>query len=58
MLTLYLVLSTLMLIFLSILWGKKTGLDLFIKVVLVLLSLFGTVVTLQQFGFITQVSQG
>lgn len=58
MLTWYLVLSTLMLIFLAVFWLRNDIYNLCIKIIFVLMAIFGTIVTLQQFGFIIQATQG
>ena len=57
MLTWYLVLSTLLLIFLAVFWLRDDIYNLCLKLVFVLMAILAVIVTLQQFGFIIQATQ-
>jgi hypothetical protein len=50
--SLYLVSSSVMLLFLGIIWGRAEGRNLLIKLILLGTGGYGIFVTLQQFGFV------
>jgi len=58
MLTIYLILSTLLAIFMFSFWNRKSKLDVCIKFYILLLSFYGVIMILQNLGFVVQTAGG
>lgn len=52
----YLYISTLVFIFLSVIWNASSSLNVFLKISFILLAIAGSVLSLQNLGFIIKIT--